>query len=396
MGAHRMVLKGGTAVLPDGLLEDAVVVIEGERIADILPASRLASGEEVDTSGLLVLPGLVDLHSDAIEREIEPRPRAFFPLEMAVMELERKMAGHGITTLFHAVSLAEQQELGVRSHAVVEELIEAIHHRPLPLIRTPVHLRYEITDREGLSLVRRLVEDRQVRLLSFMDHTPGQGQFLEIEAYRHYMRERYGIDDRRFEELVRQKEEARGEVAGGLEELARFAGDHGVPLASHDDDSPIRVDLLRHWGAVISEFPLTLEAARRAAETGMHVCVGAPNVVRGGSLSGHLGAAEAIRSGLAHFLCSDYHPAALLHAVFRLAADILPLPAAVRMASLNPATAVGLEEEVGSLTPGKQADLILVRLVRNRPVVVATMVAGRWVHSVSFPKVPPPPLPVSG
>jgi alpha-D-ribose 1-methylphosphonate 5-triphosphate diphosphatase len=361
------------------LVEDGRIVSRGPWVPDSGPET-----ERVDASGLFVLPGLVDLHSDAIEREVEPRPNTLFPLALAVREMDRRLAGHGITTMYHSVSVAGE-EFGPRSHAIALALVETINDQSASaLIRTRVHLRYEVTDRAGLRPVRDLLHRGSVHLLSFMDHTPGQGQYRDAEEYRHFLGRAYGMADSQFDRVLRAKLAARGQIEDEIVALAAEARTIGVPLASHDDDTPGKLQMALRWGATISEFPTSLEAAQHAAEARMAVCVGAPNVIRGGSTGKHLRATDAIEAGAAHILCSDYYPAALLHAVFQLSQGPLALPQAVAMATLAPARAVGLEREIGSIEAGKRADLILVRMWQGLPVVVAAMVAGRWVYRVGY------------
>ncbi len=380
----RVLVRGGTVVGPASVFADGHVLVEAGRIVSVGPeAPEAARAVGVDARDLYVLPGFVDLHSDVIEREIEPRPNAQFPTALAVRELERRLAGHGITTMYHAISVAGE-EFGLRSHDAARALIETVREqRGSALIRTRVHVRYEITDRPGLPVVRDLLRRRRIDLLSFMDHTPGQGQYHDADEYHDYLVRTYGIGEARFGEILRAKQAA----AGGRHEIGRLAamarGD-GVPLASHDDDSAEKLAEAQAWGVTISEFPMSLQAARWAAAAGMAVCVGAPNIVRGGSTGRNLRAVDAIRAGAAHILCSDYYPAAMLHAVFLLAGDALTLPEAVAMASLAPARAAGIAHEVGSLEPGKQADLIFVRMWHGLPVVAGAMVAGRWAYRVEY------------
>jgi alpha-D-ribose 1-methylphosphonate 5-triphosphate diphosphatase len=190
--------------------------------------------------------------------------------------------------------------------------------------------------------------------------------------------------DAQFEGILSAKLAARDELRDDVAALAGGAQTVGVPLASHDDDTPEKLREMRRWGVTISEFPMSVDAARGAANAGMAVCVGAPNIVRGASTGKNLRAADAIDAGVAHILCSDYYPAALLHAVFQLAQGPLGLPRAVAMATLAPARAVGLARDLGSIEAGKQADLILVRMWHGLPVVVAAMVGGRWVYRVAY------------
>ena len=376
----RTLIRGGAVVTPDGVRHGACVVVEDGHIAAVLDRPPPDRADVVDAAGGYVLPGLIDLHCDAIEHELQPRPGVLFPADLALRSLEGHLAATGITTAFPSVSFAEG-EYGVRTGAVASELVEAVHRRAgISPVRLRVHLRYEITDRAALPVVRDLIATGRVQLLSFMDHTPGQGQYRELEAYRLFLAQNYGVGSEAFERLMDQKQAARRVAGAGLAGLAAHAQAHGVPLCSHDDDSPAKVDLVRGWGAAICEFPTTLEAARHAASVGMAVCVGAPNVVRGGSQGGGLSAQDAIASGAASMLCSDYYPAALLAAVFSFGTAPRVLPGAVRLATLHPARAAGLGEWTGSLEVGKWADVTLVRIVRGLPTVTATMLGGRWSY----------------
>jgi alpha-D-ribose 1-methylphosphonate 5-triphosphate diphosphatase len=386
----RILISGGTVVERACALAGGHVLVDRGRIVSHGPwtPDPGSDAERVDAAGLYVLPGLVDMHSDAVEREVEPRPRTLFPLALAVREMERRLAGHGITTMFHSVSIAGE-EFGPRSHAVALALLETIREQSATaLIRTRVHVRYEVTDAPGLPVVEDLLRRGRIHLLSFMDHTPGQGQYRDADAYRDYLGRVYGIASPQFERLLDAKLAARGHLREDVAALAADARAMGVPLASHDDDTLEKVREMRDWGATITEFPMSLDAARHAADAGMTVCVGAPNVVRGASTGQNLRAVDAIEAGTAHILCSDYYPAALLHAVFFLAQGPLGLPRAVAMATLEAARAVGLDREIGSIEAGKQADLILVRMWHGLPVVVATMVAGRWVYRVDYGRAP--------
>lgn len=378
--AGRVVIRGGAVVTPDAVRHGACVVVEDGHIAGVFDAPLPDGGETVDATGGYVLPGLIDLHCDAIEHELQPRPGILFPVELALRSLEGHLAATGITTAYPSISFAEG-EFGVRTGTVAAALVEAVYRRAgTAPVRLYVHLRYEITDRAALPVVRDLIAEGRVQLLSFMDHTPGQGQYRELEEYRVFLARTYGVAADVFERLMDRKQAERRVVGAGLAGLASHAHAHGVPLCSHDDDSPAKVDLVRRWGAAICEFPTTLEAARHAASLGMEVCVGAPNVVRGGSQGGGISAQDAIESGAASMLCSDYYPAALLAAVFRLGFSPRSLPAAVRLASLYPARAAGLGDWTGSLEAGKWADVILVRMVRGLPTVTAAMVGGRWAY----------------
>ncbi|HXX39888.1 MAG TPA: alpha-D-ribose 1-methylphosphonate 5-triphosphate diphosphatase [bacterium] len=377
---NRFQICGGIVVGPEEVRERACIAVERGRIAAITEEPQNAWGIRVDVAGCYVLPGLIDLHCDAIERELEPRTGVLFPASVALRSLEGRLVASGITTAYHSISFAEE-EFGVRSRALAGEIVEATHRRAeISPIRLRVHLRYEVTHQSALPAVLQLVERGRVHLLSFMDHTPGQGQYREAEEYRRFLADAYGTRPEEFSRLMVLKHRGRRDAAAGLARLAAAGRARGVPLSSHDDDSAASIEAALARGATISEFPVTLEAACHAAACGMAVCVGAPNVVRGGSQGAGIRALDAIEIGAASVLCSDYYPAALLSAVFQLGAGRLPLPAAVRLATLNPAQAAGLAHHTGSLEPGKWADLIVVRLVEGTPEVMGVMRAGQWAY----------------
>lgn len=371
-------------VLP-GEVAEADVVAEDGRIVAVGPgiaAGASRPGDEiVDAAGAWVLPGLIDLHCDAIEKEVEPRPNTLFPMEMAFLEFEKKLAGHGITTMLHSLSLGVG--LSLRGEHLVAEMIGLIRslREERAMIRHGVHLRYEVSHLAGLDLARRLVEEGAIDLLSLMDHAPGIGQYRRPGSFERYVMKNQGVTRDEVAEIVAELEERRRRIDHGrLRELTALARARGIAVASHDDDSREAVDRSLHLHACISEFPLNLETAAYARERGMDVCVGAPNIVRGGSHDGNLRAIDAVLAGAATILCSDYHPASLLHALFTLHREGMPLPKAVALASLHPARAIGRSGEIGSLEPGKRADLIVVREVRGWPLVACTAVNGTVVH----------------
>lgn len=371
-------------MLPDRV-EAADVAVSGGRIEAILPTGaglEASEGEKrLDATGAWVLPGLVDLHCDAIEKEVEPRPNALFPLDMAFLQFERKLALHGITTMFHSLSLGVG--LSIRGEKLMEELIRYIAHARAEraMIRHRVHLRYEVSYLTGMPLAQRLIREGLIDYLSFMDHAPGVGQYSRPGAFEHYVMKNQGVGPEEVAQIVAELEERRARIDWpALRALADEASAGGIAVASHDDDSKELVDRSAGFGAKVVEFPLNLETAAYARERGLHVCVGAPNIVRGGSHDRNMSAAAAITAGAADILCSDYHPASMLQAIFTLERQGMPLSEAVRLASLAPARALGLDSEIGSLETGKQADLLVVRKVRDCPVVSDTVVDGNVVQ----------------
>lgn len=381
-----VLITNGQLVLPDRvvsgdlLLEDGLVKYAG-RAGEHRgrPADRT-----IDAQGGYVLPGFIDIHSDAIEKELEPRPGAFFSTELAFSELEKKLAGQGITTMYHSFSFAGA-EWGVRQDSGAAECIRRIVSLAMnaALIRNKIHLRFEITNYRAVELIRDLLYEGAVDLLSFMDHAPGQGQYPTVESYQKYMEKTYHRSIDEIDKILAIKEEGRARAKESIGLLAQSAQAAGVPLASHDDDTATKVAEYMDYGVTVSEFPINIPTARVARELGIDVCVGAPNIVRGGSTGNGMRAIDAIEAGVANAICSDYYPPAILHAVFKLAAGPLSLPEAVALATSAPARAMGLVN-LGSLTEGSIADAIVVHIRDEVPVVTTTIVGGLPVYDVTY------------
>ena len=383
-------IVGGTVVLPDQVIIADVVIVNG-LIQGIYPNGDVpieflsADVELIDAQQLYVMPGMIDMHSDAIEREIQPRPNTSFPLSMSFYELEKKLAVSGITTIYHSVSLADG--VGVRDNEKVLEIVDSIrmHQNRRTMIRHKVHLRYELTNLRGLDSLKQLVREKRIDLLSYMDHTPGQGQFHAPGAYEEYMMKAHGYSGQDAVEMIEQIKQWQKQVNWPeLKLIAAEAVQNGISVASHDDDSIEKIDQHREYHISISEFPIHLEAAEYARKQGLFVCVGSPNVVRGHSHSNNMKAIDAIRVGAVDILCSDYMPTSMLPAVMKLLSHGIPMSDAVNMVSLEPARALGIAQEVGSITVGKQADLILVEVYHDYPIVRNTIVSGNMVYQSGF------------
>ena len=380
----RQQLVRGQVVLADRVLADASVVLEGDRVLAV-DADAGVGAAVTDLGGHWLLPGLVDLHCDALEKELEPRPGVLFCKGFAVANADRRNAAAGITTVHHAISFADD-ELGVRNVRLAARLAFALRRfQPHALVDNRVHARYEITDPAGEPVLRKLLTAGAVDLLSFMDHSPGQGQFRTPEAYRDYVMRTYHRSAAEVERMVSAKQ-GQGEAARDrMQSLARLAVAGGLKLASHDDDSPGRVAAMADLGVTISEFPVNVATARAARDAGLATVFGAPNVLRGNSHSGNMRALEAVQQGLADCLCADYAPAAMMAAAFRLpGVSALSLHQAVRMVTRAPALAAGLEDR-GEIAPGLRADLIAVREVHGMPQVTHVWSAGTLVHQARYP-----------
>jgi alpha-D-ribose 1-methylphosphonate 5-triphosphate diphosphatase len=375
------VVNNCRAVLPDRVLEEASARVEDGTVAEIVQGRTLAGG--LDARGAWLLPGLVDMHSDAIEKAVEPRPNARFPTEIAVRELDRSLAACGITTMFHSLSFADMEE-GLRSNNAAAGLIREIAEiSPLLRVNTRIHARFEVTDLGAVPHLEALVREGKVHLLSFMDHSPGQGQYKDVAAYKGFYGKVYSKSDEELDRILERKRAAhRSGVGDAVDAMVALCASHGVPMASHDDDSEIRIDWCAREGIAMSEFPVNLQTAGAARDRGIPSCLGAPNLVRGGSQAGNLSVRQALEHGYGDILCSDYLPLSLLHAVFLVdALGLRSLPQAVAMATLAPATATGIHEVTGSIEIGKRADLLLVERRHNHPDILRTWVKGREVYA---------------
>ena len=366
-----MLIKNLRIVLPDALIERGALRIEGQQIVEIAEGDFPTSGARVvDGSGLTAIPGIIDMHGDMLEREIEPRPGASFPAELAIFELDKRLVAAGVTTAYAALSfIAVDDEASVRKLSRVLDTLATIERlRPALLSELFVHARFEVATPSVAGALVDALEAGHIQLLSLMDHTPGQGQYRNIEQYVGFMIKWRRVDRAMVEAEISERIAKADPQANWLlaRDIATLAAQRGIALASHDDDTLEKVDLVASLGATICEFPVTLEAAEEARRRGMHVVMGAPNALRGTSHSGNLSARDAIAAGAVDLLAADYHPASLVHAAFRIAADgLLSLPAAVALVSANPAAALGLADR-GRLELGE--GLWLHRASRRNPL----------------------------
>ena len=375
-------ITNARVVTPNGVLDDVSVDIVDGRIANI-DDRPCGIGRSIDAQGNYLLPGFIDIHSDAIEKGIEPRPNTFFPVNIALFELDKKIVACGITTMFHSLSFAEL-EVGLRNNSMASQIIREIRTlSPQLKVNTRIHARYEITDQGALPFLHELIAEKQIDLLSLMDHSPGQGQFRDYASFKNYYGKVYKKSDAEIHAIINRKLQTKATIqSDSIEHLVRLCTLYHIPLASHDDDCQEKIAWLKDLGICLSEFPINMETAQAAHEAGISICLGAPNVLRGCSQAGNLSAREAIKAGFGTLLCSDYSPMTMLHAVFSLfSQEILPLHTAINMVSLNPARAAGLSEKTGSISLGKDADLVLVRYQRGFAEVLKTFVRGKEVFS---------------
>ena len=367
------------ASLIDGRFEDTTIDV-GTSDGAIREIGGDATARSIlDADGLVVLPGIVDIHGDAFERQMMPRPGVHFPLDVALPESDRQAVANGMTTVFHGVTWS--WEPGLRGPENARALLESIEElRPRLAADTRFHLRHETYNIEAEPEIIAWLSERRIDMVAFNDHMCLTEEATSRPHKLSGMVERSGLTRDQFLDLVARVKRHANEVPGSIERIAGAAVRHGVPLLSHDDTSPQQRGWFRSLGCRVAEFPTTLETAQDAAAAGDAIVLGAPNVVRGGSHIGWINAADMIVKGLCSVLASDYYYPAPLLAAFRLAQDgALPLAQAWRLVSAAPAAAAGLDDR-GEIAAGRRADLILVDAQGPRPRLVATLVAGRIVH----------------
>jgi alpha-D-ribose 1-methylphosphonate 5-triphosphate diphosphatase len=378
------VLGGVRAVLPGAVLDNARVVVRDGLIAEVAVAPA-GSAADLDGRGLLCVPGLVDVHSDALEQERAPRPGVLLPWDFAVTSLEGKLSAAGVTTAFHGASFAEKVTGGVvRTAGTAAEVCAAVTARSAaaaPLVGHRILYRLDARSAAGAGALAAALDAHpaaaeSLPLVSHEDHTPGQGQYTDRRYYERYLA---GTDGLTAEQAAARVDKLIEEGAARLPVLDRnmawlgtLARAGQVRLVGHDPDSPAAVEALHARGGAVAEFPTTVEAARTARELGFPIVMGAPNVMRGESHSGNVSAAALAELGLVDALASDYLPSGLLAGAFTVArAGRATLPAAMGLVTWGAAASAGLSDR-GRLAAGQRADLALVDDAGAWPVVRAT------------------------
>lgn len=363
----------GGRVLLDGIGLQSLAVTIGD--GSVRAIDHVQSGPRLDATGLLVLPGIVDIHGDAFERQLQPRPGVDFPADIALADTESQLLANGITTAFHGVTLS--WEPGLRSLTAWRAILAALAARQWTCDMR-IHLRWEAYNLDALDAALADIGAGRVHLLAFNDHTPSILRKLEDPVTAAKYSERAGMPLEEFRALSVSVARRAADIPAGLERISAAARAAGIPMASHDDPSTAVRDAFRARGARICEFPMAEPVARAAQRANDFVVMGSPNVVRGRSHIGWASAARMAEAGICTVLSSDYFYPAMPRAALILAdRGVLDLARAWALVSTNPARATGLLDR-GSIAEGKRADLVLIDRASSRPV--ATIVAGRIAH----------------
>jgi len=374
--ASEIVIGNARIVLADGVIEHGWIAFADGNVAAVGEGDAPATAE--DAGGDLVMPGLIELHTDHLEAHYVPRPKVYWNPLAAVISYDGQLATSGITTVLDSVRVGREDDTDETM------LIEAIASaREAGLLRSDhfLHLRCEIPMPDVIETLEQLIGRPDLRLMSLMDHTPGQRQFRDEEKLRQYYRGKSGKTDAELDILFAQRLANQSEYAAtNLRAVVALARRHGIPLASHDDTTDENVSDAIRDGVSVAEFPTTMEAARGVHRAGIGVLMGAPNVVRGGSHSGNIAAVDLAREGLLDILSSDYIPSSLLMGALQLPSHVpaIDLASAIRTVTKAPAEAVGLHDR-GEIAVGKRADVIRVHVAGDVPVVRTVWREGRRV-----------------
>ena len=378
---ETLTLANARLILP-GREMTGRITLQGGEIVEIA-AGRAVPAGAVDCGGDIVAPGLVELHTDNLERHIRPRPSAHWPHKPAIVAHDAELAACGITTVFDAIrvgSIEGKGGIGWSRYArdLADELL-AMRASGALKISHHIHLRAEICSHSLVEELAQFGPEDRIGILSLMDHTPGQRQFADLGQYATYMKGKHGLSEEVFQEHVRTRQ-ALGEAVRDTHEAAAVEAAQrlGAVLASHDDTAVDHVVRSAAHGVALAEFPTTEEAARACRQHGIAVMMGAPNLVRGGSHSGNVSAEALARAGLLDIVSSDYVPAALLYAAVLLGDLWGDMARAMATVSSGPARAAGLSDR-GRLAEGMRADVIRFRVVEGVPVLRGVWAAGARV-----------------
>ena len=372
-------LTNAHIVLPDRILH-GTIVLDGARIVSVEPGRTQTPGA-LDLDGDMVIPGVVDLHTDNLERQVQPRSNARWPSRSAMVAHDAQCAAAGVTTVFDALCLGDLGFDKDRIRTFREGVLDGDALADTGLLKSEhfLHLRCEMPATDVIALLDPVADHPRVRMISLMDHSPGVGQYANLDYYRR-LRAKEGIDpttiERRIGELQEQRARLRDPNRRALLDRVRPGG---TVLASHDDRTAEEVEENHRDGIRISEFPVTMAAARAARACTMQVIAGAPNIVRGGSHSGNVAAVDLVRARAVDAFASDYVPASLVEAAFGCARDTdITLPDAIALVTDSPARMAGLADR-GRIAPGLRADLVRVRVHDGLPIVRQVWRAGERV-----------------
>jgi alpha-D-ribose 1-methylphosphonate 5-triphosphate diphosphatase len=373
------VLSNARIILEAEIVSGSVLIRNG-KIADI---SEGASTVGEDMEGDFVMAGLVELHTDHLESHYSPRPGVRWNKTAAIQAHDAQIVTSGITTVFDCLRMGSDEDGGFERGEMrdMADAIQAAQREDRLRADHLIHLRCEVSSDNVLDHFEDFKLDPFVRLVSLMDHAPGQRQFQTMEQYIFYYQKKRGLSDEVFARFVAKRQEDSARYATpSRDAISKVCKERGITMASHDDATLEHVDEAVEYGVRLAEFPTSVEAAKASHGAGMSVLMGAPNIVRGKSHSGNIAARDLAELGVLDVLSSDYVPLSLLHAPFIIADEVesISLPRAIAMVTATPARTVSLDDR-GRIAPGLRADLVRVRRDHGVPVTRMVWREGRRV-----------------
>jgi alpha-D-ribose 1-methylphosphonate 5-triphosphate diphosphatase len=373
------VLSNARIILEDEIVSGSVLIRDG-KIADI---SEGASRVGEDMEGDYVTAGLVELHTDHLESHYSPRPGVRWNKTAAIQAHDAQIVTSGITTVFDCLRMGSDEDGGFERGEMrdMADAIQAAQREDRLRADHLIHLRCEVSSDNVLDHFEDFKQDPFVRLVSLMDHAPGQRQFQTMEQYIFYYQKKRGLSDEVFARFVAKRQEDSARYATpSRDAISKVCKERGITMASHDDATLEHVDEAVAYGVRLAEFPTSVEAAKASHGAGMSVLMGAPNIVRGKSHSGNIAARDLAELGVLDVLSSDYVPLSLLHAPFIIADEVesISLPRAIAMVTATPARTVNLDDR-GRIAAGLRADLVRVRRDHGVPVTRMVWREGRRV-----------------
>lgn len=374
------VVSNAKLVLADEVMTGSIKILDGH-IEDVSKGTVAACDH--DFEGDYLIPGLIELHTDNLERHSMPRPGSFWPVGPAVMNHDRELIASGITTVFDAMSVGyrDQEARSTTSLLALTDAIADLTDRGLLKADHFLHWRCEVSGDNMIDAATQLFERELTGLVSVMDHTPGQRQFVKVEAYYTYYQGKYGLTDEEMKAFIEKSLAAHARNSEpNRRQVVKLAHEKNIPIASHDDATEEHVDEAIADGIVVAEFPTTLEAAKASHKNGLLVLMGAPNVVRGKSHSGNVSARELADAGVLDILSSDYLPFSLLYGAILLEehCEAITLPDAIATVTSTPAKQVGLTDR-GEIAVGKRADLVRFSVANDIPNIIEVWGSGKRV-----------------
>lgn len=387
-------LTNGKIVLQEKILENSAILLRNEYIEDIINMSEIGRYvhdiELIDCAGNYILPGLIDIHSDMVERIIAPRRGVKFDYELALHEADRQLISQGITTIYHSISIANSTICNRKRTLSVEEMIgigDAIDkYQSRLLINHCFHARLELNTIEAFPHICDRIKQGKIHELSLMNHAPGQGQYTNWDLFKNEIKRQYGeISETRMTKIIRECLSKPLLPTPQIEYILELAHSYDIPLAFHDLETKKQLSFMLQNRIQIGEFPLNMDIAKEAFNSNIYNLVGAPNILKGKSHNNNASAIELLKKGWAKIICSDYYSPSLLVSLFLIPKiSELSLSEAVCFASYYPAKAIGIDSMYGSISPGKIADIIIIDASKNTPCVVLAFINGKITQQLCY------------